>query len=853
MSDVVQPQEVVFEHHRIGDSIGIEEARPRLSWRFFGHEKDWRQESYELRIKSSGSRTEEPIDYEETFRSAESVLVPWPCRALASRESATVQVRVTSGSSSSSWSPPSNVEIGLLERDDWSAEMIAAPRTISTSGSLRPALLRKEFELAGKVRSARLYVTAYGIYEATINGQSVGDHVLAPGWTSYKYHLNYQTFDVTALLVSGSNAIGAEVGEGWYSGRMGYDGGKRFMYGDVLALLAQLEITLEDGSQAIIGSDQTWKSWISPRISSEIYDGEIYDARSEILGWESASFDDTAWSAVTVLEHPFWCQIKKLDDDGNATTEQRRRLQSPQGPPVRRLETVSVKEILVTPAGSTVLDFGQVLVGWLRVRVQGPPGHTVIFKHVEVLENGEIAIRPLRDCNATDTLILDGNEIAWEPKFTFHGFRYVQVDNWPSADSNTLLEDIEAIVVHTDMERTGWFSSSDTGSLGVNKLHENIVWSMKGNFVSIPTDCPQRDERMGWTGDIQVFCPTASFLYDTAGMLSGWLRDLAIEQEQEMNGVVADVAPMVPGITSLTAKAAWADAAIIVPWALYHAFSDLAVLSAQLESMKMWLEKGMPRQTSSGDSAKGLWDPSQFQYGDWLDPDAPPDDAGAGKTDPQFVANAYLGKSRLHVTCQRNSTKPGCSTCRVLVVQGVRSSWARESGRCDPIPVRSSSPEDLVPTGICHGQRPSGPRDHDLSIPSSSIRPSALLSRRRHRRATPLRRRLAARGHRARLGLQDRHWLRRHASRPAGAHARRQDAAGLPHVAGRRVPELAVPADHGRHDAVGALGLAAALGRPQPGGHDLFQPLRARQRRGLAAFPRRRHQRPRARVEGGAL
>ncbi|KAJ5041751.1 uncharacterized protein L3040_005320 [Drepanopeziza brunnea f. sp. 'multigermtubi'] len=645
MSETFQPQQVTFEHHRGGDSIGIAEVQPRLSWRFQGNAKDWQQGSYELQIKSSGRDSIDPIDYRGTFTSSESVLVPWPCRALESRESATVQVRVTgtsTGSVASPWSPPSTVEIGLVNRDDWHAKMVAAPKTISTSGSLRPVLFRKAFKLAGEVKYARLYITAYGLYEASINGKTVGDHVLAPGWTSYKYNLHYQTFDVTKLLKKGENAIGAEAGEGWYSDRLGYNGGRRCIYGDALALLAQLEVTFYDGTQVTIASGKTWRSWVSPRISSEIYDGEIYDARSELPGWNSVEFDDEHWSAVTELVHPYWGEVKKFDKHGQPFQAPRQRLKSPQGPPVRRAEKVKVKEILSTPSGKTVLDFGQNLVGWLSVRVRGPPGHTILFHHVEVLENGEIATRPLRDCKATDTLILGESEILWEPKFTFHGFRYVQVDNWPSADGKTLLENIEAIVVYTDMERTGWFSCSDSGELGINKLHQNIVWGMKSNFVSIPTDCPQRDERLGWTGDIQVFCPTASFLYDISGMLSGWLDDLAIEQEQELDGVVGDVVPMVPGITELTGKAAWSDAGIMVPWDLYNAFGDPGILKAQLESMKMWLEKGMARQVSPGGSEKGLWNPAQFQYGDWLDPDAPPDSAGAGKTDPQFVANAYL-------------------------------------------------------------------------------------------------------------------------------------------------------------------------------------------------------------------
>ncbi|PBP26766.1 alpha-L-rhamnosidase [Diplocarpon rosae] len=662
---MVHPEAVTFEHHRHGDSLGVGETEPRFSWRFSGTEKDWIQHSYKVRISSSDyADNKDSKSIEKICLGSDSVLVPWPCRELLLGETMTVQVSTRDSPDSfwSPWSPPSKVEIGLLRSEDWTSKMIAAPRTISTSGSLRPALFRKMFRLASKVKSARLYITAYGLYEASINGKRVGDHVLAPGWTSYKYHLNYQTFDVTPLLNEGDNVIGAEVGEGWYAGRIGYLGGQRFIYGDTLALLAQLRVTLEDGTTATIVSDNTWKSSVSPRVSSEICDGEIYDARSEIPGWSSAPFDDTYWSSVTELELPF------------------KKLRAPVGPPVRRIEVVKPKQILpLTPSGKIVIDFGQNLVGWLKIRVSGPPGHTILFHHVEVLEDGEIAINPLRFCKATDTVILAGEELIWEPKFTFHGFRYVQVDNWPSPDGNPPLENIEAVVVHTDMERTGWFECSDTGDFGVNQLHENIVWGMKGNFVSIPTDCPQRDERLGWTGDIQVFCQTANFLYDTSGMLSGWLKDLAIEQEKELDGVIGEVVPMLPGLTRRTGTAAWSDAGIIVPWELWKAFRDRKILSTQLRSMVMWLEKGVVRRKGvvkdfKGDYEKELWDPTQFQYGDWLDPDAPPNDAGAGKTDPQFVANAYL----VHVS---NILVKACESLGTLVPPSEMNQYKQDAMR----------------------------------------------------------------------------------------------------------------------------------------------------------------------------
>jgi alpha-L-rhamnosidase len=312
-----------------------------------------------------------------------------------------------------------------------------------------------------------------------------------------------------------------------------------------------------------------------------------------------------------------------------------------------------------------LLDFGQNLVGWLRLRVHGPAGHTITLTHAEVLENGDVATRPLRTAKCTDTLILNDKPIIWEPRFTFHGFRYVRVDNWPTSVSGVSddpskinLADFTAVVIHTDMARTGTFTCSNPL---LNKLHENVVWSMRDNFVGIPTDCPQCDERLGWTGDMQAFAPTASFLYNCHGMLKTWLRNLAAEQMDPKlgNGVVGLFSPNpfrnVP--ESGEAKwcysptAIWGDAAVMVPWDLYRASGDVTLLRDQYESMKIWLEKGVVR-----DPRTRLWDPSTDQLGDWLDPLAPPDEPGNGQTDPILVANAFLIRS----------TDLGSEICAVL-------------------------------------------------------------------------------------------------------------------------------------------------------------------------------------------
>lgn len=608
-------ESVTFEHHQKEETLGIGESTPRISWKVVGEKPNWIQASYEIDIFRDGDLWDRPASYQ--VESSESVLVPWPSRPLRSRESVIIRIRaIGANSETTEWSDNVLIEAGLLKREDWTAQMIAAEQIVTVHNNLRPTLFRKSFELADDPIHARLYATCYGLYEAFVNGVRVGDHVMAPGWTSYKHHLCYQTYDVRDLLKKGANVIGVEVGEGWHCGRLGWNGGDRYIYADRLALLAQLEIGVPGVTMITIGSDETWRTSGGPTVSSEIYDGEEYDSAFEIPGWSTASVDDKKWSSVKTIDFP----------EG--------RLQVAEGPPVRETEVVKTQKIFRSPSGKTILDFGQNLVGRLRVRASGPKGHKIILTHTEVLENGEVATRPLRNCKAIDSLILGAKAIVWEPKYTFHGFRYVQVENWPSHHGEPTLSDIEAVVIHTDMKQTGWFECSEPM---VNKLHENIRWGMRGNFVSIPTDCPQRDERLGWTGDIQVFSPTASFLYNTSGMLSGWLKDLAVEQIEDFNGVVPLVVPCIkPGELAFP-RAAWSDAAIIVPWDLYHAFGDRKILLDQYKSMKKWLDKGLDRQPN------GLWKPI-FQYGDWLDPDAPPEAPDRGKTDPQLVANAYLAQ-----------------------------------------------------------------------------------------------------------------------------------------------------------------------------------------------------------------
>ncbi len=587
------PAAPAVEHHR--EPLGIGERRPRLSWKVDA-EPGWSQSRYELEFTRGDA-----LPTRNAVVSPDSVLVPWPLDDLRSREQVRVRVRVRGADGvPSSWSPSVLIEAGLLEPRDWRCVPVGPSWPEDPeSDDRRPPLVRREFDVPGPVARARLYVTAHGLYEVEINGSRVGREAMAPGWTVYGERLEYQTYDVTAAVREGANAIGAWLGDGWYRGRLGWNGGFRNLYGADVGLVAQLEVDTGAGERLLVATDGRWRASPGPIVSAGNYDGEVYDAREEQTGWSSPGFDATGWTAVRVGSR-------------DPST-----LVAPTGPPVRCTDELAPRDVIRTPSGKRVLDFGQNLVGRLRIRVAGPPGATVTLSTAEVLQDGEIYTRPLREAKSTDVYVLGGRGVEeWEPRFTIHGFRYVQVDGWPGdLDAAASHGDLVARVYHTDMERTGWFECSDAD---VNRLHENVVWGMRGNFVDIPTDCPQRDERVGWTGDIQVFAPTATFLYDCSGMLDSWLRDVAIEQLPD--GTVPWYVPVIPAHkmwTPIRPGAVWGDAAVLTPWTLYERFADPEILARQYRSAKAWVD--LVDRIAGADH---VWDEG-FQLGDWLDPSAP--------------------------------------------------------------------------------------------------------------------------------------------------------------------------------------------------------------------------------------
>ena len=496
----------------------------------------------------------------------------------------------------------------------WSALMIAPDKDFDGA-----PLLRKQFHLAtghGAAARAVLKATAFGVFEATINGHPVSNEVLSPGWSSYEWRLRYRSYDVTDLLEP-ANVLGASLGNGWYRGNLSWNGNSAF-YGPELGFFAQLKITYADGFVQTIGTDESWQSGPSPTTANDIYNGQSIDARRAGQEWLRPEFTDGTWAGVHAL-----------DFDTS-------RLAEPVGPPVVRNEVLKPVKVFSSASGKTLVDFGQNLVGWLRFRVQGEPGQVITLRHAEVLEDGELGVRPLRTAQATDTFTLSGGVDFFEPTLTFHGFRYAEVSGWPGELTE---ESVEAVVVHSALEPTGTFECSNDL---VNQLHRNVVWGLKGNFLDLPTDCPQRNERLGWTGDIAVFAPTAAFLFDVKDFLQDWLLDLAAEQKAA-NGLVPFTVPDIlkyedhpKEFPDPESTAVWSEAAVWVPWALWEAYGDKSVLTRQFQSMA-----GHTRRVEGLLSPTGLWDQG-FQFGDWLDPDSAPDEPWNSKADNGVVATACL-------------------------------------------------------------------------------------------------------------------------------------------------------------------------------------------------------------------
>ena len=463
----------------------------------------------------------------------------------------------------------------LLEAGDWTGRPIS-PLGLMSIRSIRrrPApCCGAAFTLDQAVASARLYVTALGVHDTTLNGERVSDALLEPGWTAYRKRLLYAAHDVTGLLQVGENVLSAAVADGWWRGGLTWLE-RRAVYGKTTALMAQLEIHLADGSALIVSTDESWRGGTGAVRSADLYNGTDVDLRLEPAGWREPGFDDTGWEGVETLPLPAGLEIR-----------------SP--PPVRVVEVRTVEPRRL-PDGVLQIDAGQNLTGHLRLSVQGPAGGTLRVRHAEVLDDsGRLYTAALRNAKATDTYTLaDAEPVTLEPPFTFHGFRYAEIE----ASEGVEVTAVDVMVVSSDLPQIGEFECSDAR---VNRLFENVRWSQRGNFLSVPTDCPQRDERLGWTGDILVFAPAACSNADADAFLASWLIELALDQRD--GGAVSSVVPNVLGGGRAAAGACgWGDAATIVPWRLYEAYGAVETLRRQYSSMRAWVDFCASRRDESG-------------------------------------------------------------------------------------------------------------------------------------------------------------------------------------------------------------------------------------------------------------
>ena len=601
--------------------LGIDVQRPRFSWQMQSDRRGAHQTSYQIRVGPSEASLDSGTDLlwdSGKVESEQSIHMPYGGQSLASGQRVYWKVRVWDETGQDMESPSAWWEMGLLEPGDWKAQWIGAPIFGGPRTTSPAPYLRKEFTLQKEVVSARLYATAVGLYECHLNGTRVGDAVLTPGWTDYSRRIQYQVYDVTELLRSGANAFGAILGDGWGVGHVGWVSRQRYV--DRPRFLAQIILTFSDGSRAIIATDTGWKVTQGPILESDLLMGESYDARRELTGWSNPGYPDSSWWPAVIF------------------ADQSAKLVATNGPVVKRQEELKPADIREIPDAANprwIFDMGQNMVGWIRLRVRGERGTTITIRYAEVLNlDGTLYTTNLRAARNTDHYTLKGDEEEiWEPHFTFHGFRYVELSNFPGRPTE---ETVTGIVVHSQIEPTGTFECSDPL---INQLQHNIVWGQKGNFVDVPTDCPQRDERMGWTGDAQVFIRTAAFNRNVAGFFTKWTRDL--EDAQFPDGAYPAVAPNPSAKTITDGGPAWADAGVICPWTIYQCYGDTRLLEDHYASMQRFIE------FLSRTSRDGIRCHAEYTgwrgYGDWLALDG--SDGREGGTSKELIGTAFFAYS----------------------------------------------------------------------------------------------------------------------------------------------------------------------------------------------------------------
>ncbi|WP_372652473.1 glycoside hydrolase family 78 protein [Draconibacterium sp.] len=603
-------KKLVCEYHE--NPVGIDVEQPRLSWQLYSDQQNVVQSAYEIRVAGSvkdlASKSKQ-LWNSGKVESNKSVNVVYGGPQPESMQRVYWQVRVWDNSGkASAWSEPAYWEMGILKPELWKASWIALPNEPESEDSKPAQYFRNEFSTSKTVKSARAYVTSHGLYQLFLNGDKVGDQLFTPGWTSYNKRLQYQTYDVTKMLQK-ENAVGVVLGDGWYRGNIGWSSADGY-YGSNLALLFQLKIDYTDGSSEWIVSDKNWKVNNGPIRKSDIYNGETYDARLELTGWASTGYNAGEWKSVEEVDQP-----KDL-------------LIAPQGVPVKAVEELKPIEFITTPKGEKVYDMGQNMVGWVRIKMKGKAGQKVQLKFAEVLDKeGNFYTANLRSAECTDTYIFgkDG-EAVYEPKFTFHGFRYLQLIGF---DEIPAKEDITGVVIYSDMEPTGTFACNNEM---INQLQHNIQWGQKGNFLDVPTDCPQRDERLGWTGDAQVFSMTAGYNFNVAAFYTKWMKD--VEADQLANGVIPHVIPDV--LNGQGGATGWADVVAIIPWSVYKIYGDTRILKESYPAITKWV--GYMNERAGDDY---LWT-GDAHFGDWLAYATTSSDYPGATTEKDLLATAYF-------------------------------------------------------------------------------------------------------------------------------------------------------------------------------------------------------------------
>jgi alpha-L-rhamnosidase len=598
--------------------IGMDVLAPRLSWQLKAETgvHDIMQSAYQIQVASSADgfdRKKDIVWDSKKVSTDQSLHIIYEGKIPASRDRFYWRVKIWDNQNQESkWSEIAFWEMGLLKEQDWTARWIEPELEEQKKANNSSPLLRKGFKLKSKIKKARLYITSHGLYQAELNGQKITDDLFTPGWTSYNKRLQYQTYDVTGLLQKGENAVGVRLGDGWYRGEFGWENNWN-IYGDNLGLLFQLEIEYNNGKKETIISDNSWKATTGSIRMSSVYDGEVYNANLEMGAWTTFGFEDQSWNKVREVKHP-----KNI-------------LIAPAGIPVRAIEVVKPIAKITTPKGETVVDMGQNMVGRIRFKLKGNKGDTITIYHAEVLDkDGNFYTENLRHADQKVQYIFKGEGIeSYEPTFTFQGFRYIKIEDFQGSIS---IEDFEGVVIHSAMESTGHFDCSNSM---INQLQSNIRWGQKGNFLDVPTDCPQRDERMGWTGDAQAFAPTACFNYNTAAFYTKWMGDFRADQFE--NGSIPWV---IPDVLNRGGAIGWADAVTIIPWTMYLKYGDEKILEVQYESMSNWVDfldslAGENHLVQDG-----------FHFGDWLFFIHPTDwNTKPGYTDIDVLGTAFLAYS----------------------------------------------------------------------------------------------------------------------------------------------------------------------------------------------------------------